>query len=122
VAEIARKFHAREKNMTTPPQSRRARILDALRRLAPGIPRFDLEAAADHGMDSRGLRTATPETAAWLSLIAYVRHVHTDYDALLKDGYDADAARFFVLDAINQVLGDWECRRRVDGEEPDIST
>lgn len=105
--------------MTPPPQPRRALILDALRRLAPGIPRFDLEAAADHGMDSPGLRRAAPETAAWLSLIAYVRHVHTDYDSLLEDGYDADSARFFVLDAMNEVLGDWECRRTVSGEEPD---
>ena len=40
-------------------------------------------------------------------------------DALLEDGYDDDSARFFVLDAMNEVLGDWECRRRVSGEEPD---
>ncbi|MGC2856805.1 DUF2293 domain-containing protein [Novispirillum sp. DQ9] len=103
--------------MTAAPQSRRAALLDALRRLAPGIPRFDLEAAADHGTDSPALRKAPPETAAWLSLVAYVRHVHTDYDALLDDGYDVDAARFFVVDAMNEVLGDWECRRRVTGEE-----
>lgn len=105
--------------MTEAPQSRRGRILDAIRRLAPGIPRFDLEAAADHGVDSRGLRSAPPETAAWLSLVAYVRHVHTDYDALLDEGYDVDSARFFVVDAMNEVLGDWECRRRVTGEESD---
>lgn len=103
--------------MTTTPRPRRAALLDALRRLAPGIPRFDLEAAADHGIDSPGLRKAAPDTAAWLSLVAYVRHVHTDYDALLEDGYDADSARFFVVDAINEVLGDWECRRRVSGED-----
>ncbi|MFA7430720.1 MAG: DUF2293 domain-containing protein [Rhodospirillaceae bacterium] len=108
--------------MTPAPHRRRTQILDALRRLAPGIPRFDLEAAADHGMDSRGLKTAAAETAAWLSLVAYIRHVHTDYDTLLEDGYDAESARFFVLDAINEVLGDWECRRRVNGEDTDINT
>lgn len=105
--------------MAPAPQTRRAALLDALRALAPGIPRFDLEAAADHGMDSPGLRKAAPEVAAWLSLVAYVRHVHTDYDALLEDGYDTDSARFFVLDTLNEVLGDWECRRRVSGEEPE---
>lgn len=106
--------------MTAAPQSRRAAILDALRALAPDIPRFDLEAAADHGIDSPGLRKAAPAVAAWLSLVAYVRHVHTDYDALLEDGYDTDAARFFVLDALNGVLGDWGCRRRAGGgDEPE---
>lgn len=105
--------------MAPAPQTRRAALLDALRALAPGIPRFDLEAAADHGMDSPGLRKAAPEVAAWLSLVAYLRHVHTDYDALLEDGYDTDSARFFVLDTLNEVLGDWECRRRVNGEEPE---
>ncbi|KJS41667.1 MAG: hypothetical protein VR70_04775 [Rhodospirillaceae bacterium BRH_c57] len=105
--------------MSPQPPLRRAQILDALRRMAPGIPRFDLEAAADHGVDSPGLRRAAPETAAWLSLVAYVRHVHTDYDTLLEDGYDTESARFFVLDAINAVLGDWDCRRTVSGEDPD---
>lgn len=102
---------------------RRSRIEDALRRLAPAIPRFDLHAAADHAEDSPGLRKAAPETAAWLALVAYVRHAHTDYDALLEEGYDPDAARFFVLEAMNDVLQAWQCRRTVSGEEeppPDL--
>jgi hypothetical protein len=92
-------------------------IEDALRRLAPRIRRHEFEAVADHALDSPGLRTASPEAAAWLSLVAYVRHVLTDYDALLKEGYDADSARFFVREEINAVLEGWDSPRRVSEED-----
>ena len=65
-----------------------------------------------------GLRQRRPLEAAWLALVAYVRHALTDYDALLDDGYDQDSARFFVLDDINAVLERWGVRRRVSGDEP----
>lgn len=99
--------------------SRRSEIERAVRSLAPAIPRHELAAVADHALDSPGLRRASPQAAAWLSLVAYARHVFTDYDALLAEGTDADAARFFVLDEINAVLADWGCRKRVSGEEAD---
>ncbi|MDQ4062185.1 MAG: DUF2293 domain-containing protein [Pseudomonadota bacterium] len=97
--------------------SRRDLIETALRNLAPRIPRHELGTVLDHALDSPGLRTASPETAAWLSLVAYVRHVFTDYDALLAEGYDADSARFFVVNDIDGVLQEWGVRRRLaEGE------
>jgi hypothetical protein len=92
---------------------RRTDIEAALRRLAPCIPRHEAGAVLDHAMDSLGLHTASPEAAAWLSLVAYVRHVFTSYDDLLADGYDADSARFFVADDINAVLDGWGARKRL---------
>jgi hypothetical protein len=97
--------------------SRRDSIESALRNLAPKIPRHELGAVLDHAMDSVGLRTASPETAAWLSLVAYVRHVFTNYGALLDEGYDADSARFFVAGDMDEVLGSWGVRRRIADEE-----
>lgn len=97
--------------------SRRSQIEAALGRLAPRLPRHELAAVADHAMDSAGLRTAAPETAAWLSLVAYVRHRFTEYDQLLAEGYDADSARFFVVDEMNEVLAAWGVERRVSAEE-----
>jgi hypothetical protein len=97
--------------------TRRDDIAAALRRLAPLIPRHEFGAVLDHALGSRGLRTAAPETAAWLSLVAYARHAHTDYDELLAQGYDADSARFFVAAEIDAVLATWGVRRRVGGEE-----
>jgi hypothetical protein len=96
--------------------NRPAAIADSLRRIAPRIPPHEFEAVIDHARTSRGLRGASPEAAAWLSLVAYVRHVFTDYDRLLAEGYDVDSARFFVADEIDAVLAEWGTARRV-GEE-----
>jgi hypothetical protein len=96
--------------------SRRAALEAALGHLAPRIPKHELGAVVDHALDSPGLQTASIESATWLSLVAYVRHVFTDYDSLLAEGYDADSARFFVLDEINAVLEGWGVRRRVGDE------
>lgn len=97
--------------------NRREAIESAVRILAPRIPRHEFEAVTDHALGSRGLHTATPETAAWLSLTAYIRHRLTDYDNLLEDGYDMDSARFFVLDDMNAVLEEWASPRRVEAED-----
>jgi hypothetical protein len=100
---------------------RRADIELALRRLAPRIPPHELGAVVDHAMDSPGLKSAAPESAAWLSLVAYVRHVFTEYDELLRQGYDADSARFFVVGEIDQVLGRWGARRRLADDPGSLS-
>jgi hypothetical protein len=89
----------------------------ALRRLAPRIPPHEFGAVADHAVDSRGLKAGTPETVAWLSLVAYVRHAFTEYDDLLDQGYDRDSARFFVAGEIEAVLGEWGVKRRLAAED-----
>ena len=92
---------------------KRATIEAALLRLAPAIPPHERTAVVDHAIDSRGLSVASPETAAWLSLIAYVRHTFTDYDELLVEGYEADSARHFVAARMNEILQAWGVRRRL---------
>jgi hypothetical protein len=96
--------------------SRRAALEAAVRALAPRIPKHEFEAVVDHALVSAGLRTAAPEAAAWLSLVAYVRHTMTEYDALLADGYDQDSARFFVAGDIDELLEAWGSPRRVGDE------
>jgi hypothetical protein len=93
--------------------AKRADIEIALRRLAPKIPPHEFAAVVDHAVDSRGLRPASPEEAAWLSLVAYVRHVFTDYDDLLAQSYDEESARHFVADEIEETLAGWGVRRRL---------
>ena len=97
--------------------ARRSDIEIALRRLAPRIPAHELGAVVDHAVDSPGLKRASPETAAWLSLVAYVRHVFTDYDELLTQDYDQDSARHFVADEITAVLEEWGVRRPLGGDD-----
>jgi hypothetical protein len=91
----------------------RTEIEEALRRLAPRMPKHEFGAVLDHARDSRGLRSATAETAAWLSLVAYVRHALTEYDELLAQGYDQDSARHFVADEMQATLEQWGVRRRL---------
>ena len=95
----------------------RSEIEAALRRLAPRIPAHEFAAVVDHAMDSLGLRPASPEAAAWLSLVAYVRHTFTEYDDLLANGYDHDSARFFVAAEMEETLAGWGVRRRLTAED-----
>jgi hypothetical protein len=97
--------------------STRAEIARALRVLAPRIPVHEFEAVLDHARASPGLKTASPDTAAWLSLVAYARHVFTDYDELLQEHYDPESARFFVANELAAVLRDWGVRRTLTKEE-----
>jgi hypothetical protein len=94
----------------------RTAVETALKRLAPKIPPHEFGAVVDHALDSKGLRGASPESAAWLSLVAYARHVFTEYDALLAQGYDRDSARHFVMDDMETVLQTWGVRRKL-GED-----
>jgi hypothetical protein len=93
--------------------SSRTEIHGALLHLVPQIPKHEMEVVLDHAMDRRQLRNAAPETAAWLSLVSYVRHAMTDYDELLEGGYDVESARHFVLEAMQGVLDGWGTRRPV---------
>jgi hypothetical protein len=93
--------------------ARRSDIEAALRILAPKLPPHEFAAVADHAADSPGLAAASAQSAAWLSLVAYARHVFTDYDDLLADGYDAQSARHFVKDEINAALAAWGVSRRI---------
>jgi hypothetical protein len=93
--------------------SRRDAIASALRVLAPKIPRHEFESVLDHALTSPGLKSAAPEAAAWLSLVAYARHVFTDYDELLRSDYDQESARFFVREDLAAVLQAWGVRRPV---------
>ena len=62
-------------------------------------------------------KTSAPEAAAWLSLVAYVRHAFTDYDDLLAQGYDQDSARHFVAAEMDAVLGEWGARRKLSSDD-----
>lgn len=99
------------------PPTRRSAIEYCLRRLAPEMPLADFVLVVENGLDAPGLKRARPEHAAWLALVAHVRHAYTDYDAMLEEGYDVDSARFFCLPAMNEMLAEWGSPRRVRADE-----
>ena len=96
-------------------RAKRGDIEIALRRLAPGSPAHEFGAVVDHAVDSPGLKPRRNRRMA--VLVAYVRHVFTDYDDLLTQDYDQDSARHFVADEIAAVLNDWGVRRRLSADD-----
>ena len=97
---------------------RQKAIARSLTLTIPQAPFLDAEAIRAAAR-ARHLRTLSPAVALWLAAVAHIRHAHTEYDALLDEGYDRDAARFFVLDAINAVLDRWGATRRLDPDATD---
>jgi hypothetical protein len=99
--------------MSTAPTRRNQELRKALRALAPLIPYADSEPVLERAAKiARG--DVSPGAALWLAIVAHIRHRHTDYDALLAEGYDRDAARHFVVDATDETLRTWGCTRRID--------
>ncbi|QDC00083.1 DUF2293 domain-containing protein [Mesorhizobium sp. 8] len=100
------------------PTGRRRALARALTLLLPMAPYADIEKIrADAG--AVHMKTLPPSVAAWLATVAHVRHAHTDYETLLEEGYDRDAARFFVIDRINAVLTSWRATRLLDPDDED---
>lgn len=97
---------------------RQMAIRKALRLYAPLISLADAQdvlARAGGPM----MRDLAPEAALWLALVSHIRHRCTDYDQLLDEGYERDAARFFVLDVTNEVLARWGATRILTSEGDD---
>lgn len=98
---------------------RRKAMSEALTLLLPGAPYADIEAIrAEAG--SKHMRELPPSIAVWLATVAHVRHQHTDYDQLLTEGYDRDAARFFVIERTNEVLTSWRATRLLDLDDEEF--
>ena len=96
--------------------ARRRAVARALTALLPMAPYADIEAIRE-AAGARDMRELPASLAVWLATVAYVRHAHTDYDRLLAQGYDRDAARFFVIDAINETLTRWRATRLLEADE-----
>lgn len=90
-------------------------IAKALTALLPMAPYADIEAIR-HAASARDMRELPPSIAVWLATIAHVRHAHSDYDGLLAEGYDRDAARFFVVGQINETLTRWRATRLLSSD------
>lgn len=95
---------------------RRQTIVRHLRALAPAMPYADFEAALATAQAGH-LRHLPPTVAATLGLTSRLRHAHTEYDTLLAEGYEPDAARHFVQDAMNDTLALWGGAPMEFGEE-----
>lgn len=95
---------------------RRKAVAKALTALLPMAPYSDTEKirAIAHAAKFRDL---PPSIAVWLATVTHVRHEHTEYDHLLEEGYDREAARFFVIDSINETLTRWRATRLLEADD-----
>lgn len=98
--------------------NRQRAVNKALTTLLPQAPYADAEQIRAMAHD-RKLRGLPASIAVWLATVTHVRHEHSDYDTLLAEGYDRDAARFFVIDQINDVLTHWRATRLLEPEDED---
>jgi hypothetical protein len=78
----------------------------------PKMPKSEKELVLKHGFkkhSGRVGRTAQIPLSkkVLLAVIAYVRHKHTDYDALLKNGKERDAARKATWKKIEDTMHGW---------------
>lgn len=105
--------------MKAAPTKRRQGIAKALTLLIPLAPYSDAEAIRTEA-GSVHMKTLPPSTAVWLATVAHVRHVHTDYDDLLGEGYDRESARHFAVDQINDVLTRWRASRLLDPDDEEV--
>ncbi|WP_421851938.1 DUF2293 domain-containing protein [Oricola sp.] len=104
--------------MATKRQRETAKALNALTPMIPFNEAEEVKALSGQ----KHLRHLPVSIAVWLSLVAHIRHTQTDYDALLDDGYDRDAARHFVADDINAVLTSWRATRLVDTRDSETES
>ena len=106
-------------NLAKPSTNRRRAIAKALTLLLPGAPYADIEAIRTES-GAKHMKALPPTIAVWLATVAHVRHQHTDYEQLLAEGYDREAARFFVIDRTNEVLTSWRATRLLDPDDEDL--
>ncbi len=104
--------------MPLAPTRRNEVLRKTLRSVAPLIPYADSEPVLERAA-KLAREELSPGAALWLALVSHVRHRHTEYDALLAEGYDRDAARHFVVEETEAVLRAWGCARglAVEGDE-----
>lgn len=91
---------------------RQKEMRKALRVLLPRVPMSDAEAILTVALAGH-LRHLPPTISLWQATTTHIRHELTEYDALLDEGYDRDAARFFVAGEINDILRSWGCNKEV---------
>jgi hypothetical protein len=114
----ARETSQAEQKMTLSTK-RQKDIAKALTLLIPGAPFLDADIIRQTAA-KRKYRLLPASTSVWLAAVAHIRHVHTDYDTLLQEGYEKDAARHFSLDAVNDKLTEWRASRLIDpSDEPE---
>ncbi len=84
----------------------------ALKRLFPKTPKDAVPKILKHALEKRSGRVGRTGTVELddkvnLAVGAHIRHRHTNYDALLREGISRDDAREMIRDQLNAVVKQW---------------
>jgi hypothetical protein len=85
---------------------RQRAISDALGTLIPHVPFLDASEIRIKA-NQQHLRHLPAHIAVFLATTSYVRHQYTDYDDLLREGLDRDAARYCVAGEMEATITSW---------------
>ncbi|KAK4200495.1 hypothetical protein QBC40DRAFT_69615 [Triangularia verruculosa] len=112
-------------------QKRDAQIEDnfeaVVLRLFPQAPKDSIPVIVKHAVEKRSGRVGRStkigemEDKVMLAVRAHIRHVHTDYERLLREGVSRGEARQKVWERINEIAKEWGAttgnlfRKRKDG-------
>jgi len=94
------------------------RFAKEIERLYPKCPRKTAKSIAEHAcakysgrIGRSAFAKALDEQAILLAVVAHIRHVETQYDLLLMNGWDRFDAREEVEDAVQSVLSKWRHKK-----------
>ncbi|EAQ88904.1 hypothetical protein CHGG_05523 [Chaetomium globosum CBS 148.51] len=85
---------------------------EAIVKLFPKIPKSEVPQILKHTLKKHSRRVGRTGTVALqdrvkLAVRAHIRHVHTEYDGLLKHGASRPVAREKIWDRLNEVARQW---------------
>jgi hypothetical protein len=85
---------------------------EALLKLFPDIPKVEIPLILKHALKKHSRRVGRASKVALqdkvkLAVRAHIRHVHTDYDMLLKQGTSRPVAREKVWGRLNEIARKW---------------
>jgi len=87
----------------------------------PKMPATERELVIKHGFKKHSRRvgrtgTLTLNAKVRLAVVAHIRHMHTDYETLLRAGMPREAARVAILKTIDTVTREWGCAQGKKGK------
>lgn len=113
----------RRANVASRDDAARRAFKEAIMEQYPEIPSADAEKVLQQTLRKRSGRvgrtsTLSMEDKVRLAVAAHVRHVHTDYDSMVRSGKKREDARKEIYDEVNGVLQGWKGRVG-EGEKED---
>lgn len=95
---------------------RMRQVRKTLKLMIPNASLYDFQKVMTIAEGSH-LRHLPSPILAWRSVTTHIRHNHTQYDALLEEGYEIESAKYFVLDLMNETLELWGATKRIEANE-----